>query len=161
MNMLSQKMSDEGRTRDEIEEVVNDQDPVQEAVTETVVEEGVKPVKGKSKAKSKTKPKTKITKEPVEAIKEEEPEPVVEEKLKKYKFKEFANCPDCGLSMTAHILKYIHKKDIAKAQCKKKPKKKLNKKLIVKEPPGLTKQKPTKTITNITDDIVSTYITEP
>ena len=29
-----------------------------------------------------------------------------------------------------------------------------------KEPPGLPKQKPAKTITNITDDIVNTYIKE-
>ena len=31
---------------------------------------------------------------------------------------------------------------------------------MTKEPPGLPKQKPTKTITHITDDIVNTYIHE-
>ena len=31
---------------------------------------------------------------------------------------------------------------------------------MTKDPPGLPKQKPTKTITNITDDIVNTYIQE-
>ena len=31
---------------------------------------------------------------------------------------------------------------------------------MVKGPPGLKKQKPTKTITTITDDIVNTYIKE-
>ena len=105
-------MSDDDQTRDEIEEIVNDE-PVQEAVVETIMEEGIKPVKAKPKAKAKAKPKIKITKEPVEQIKEEEPEPVVDGKtLKNDKLKELVNCPDCGLSMTQHTLKYIHKKRI-------------------------------------------------
>ena len=48
-------MSDEERTRDDIEEIVNDE-PVQEAAIETIIEE-VKPVKAKSIAKAKAKPK--------------------------------------------------------------------------------------------------------
>ena len=43
-------MSDEEQTRDEIEELVNDDEPVQEAIIEDVIEEEVKPVKPKSKA---------------------------------------------------------------------------------------------------------------
>ena len=76
-------MSGDERTRDEIDEIVNDE-PAQEAVIETIIEEEVKPVKAKSKAKAKAKSKIKITKEPVEPIKGEEPEPVVvvEEKPK-------------------------------------------------------------------------------
>ena len=75
---------DEEQTRDEIEEIVNDEppvhEPVQEAIRETILEE-VKPV---AKAKPKAKqPKIKITKEPVEPIKEEViKEPEVEEKPK-------------------------------------------------------------------------------
>ena len=74
-------MSDDDQTRDDIEEIVND-GPVQEAAIETIIEE-VEPGKAKSKAKAKTTFKTKLTKEPVEPIKEkrqikdEEPEPVV------------------------------------------------------------------------------------
>ena len=101
-------MSDDGQTRDEIEEIVNEE-PVQEPVQEAVQEEEehkAKPVKAKPKAKAKAKPNIKTTKEPVECsavsretldgrgswpvapsspIKEEEPEPVVvaEEKPKK------------------------------------------------------------------------------
>ena len=69
----------------------------------------MKPVKEKSKAKAKAKPKIKITKQPVEPIKQE-PEQVVEEKPKNNKLKEMAQCTDCGLSMNQHTLKYIHKK---------------------------------------------------
>ena len=75
---------DEEQTRDEIEEVVNDEPPVQEPVQETVIEtileeEEAKPVKATT-AKAKAKPKTKITKEPVEPIKEviKELEPIIE-----------------------------------------------------------------------------------
>ena len=66
-------------TRGLIDEVVNDE-PVQEAVIEEE-EHKAKPV-GKAKSKAKAKPKIKITEEPIEPIKEEEPfkpgyEPVV------------------------------------------------------------------------------------
>ena len=67
--------SDEEQTRYEIEEIVNDEPPVQEPVQETVIEtilgEEAKPVKAKPKATTKAIPKLKITKEPVEPIKEE------------------------------------------------------------------------------------------
>ena len=81
---------DEEQTRDEIEEIVNDEPPVQEpvqgAVIETILEEETKPVKAKPKAKAKEKPKIKITKEPVEHIKEEIiKEPEAEEKPKNKK----------------------------------------------------------------------------
>ena len=141
-------MSDD-ETRDEMEEIVNDepvQEPAQEAVIETVVEEEVKPVKAKPKAKAKAKPKIKITKEPVEPIKEEEvteeePEPVIEEEppTKKNKNKQMAKCTDCNLSMTQHTLKYIHKKGItAKRHFKKKLNNKLNKKWKIKRATWIT-----------------------
>ena len=64
--------SDEEQTRDGIEEIDNNeppvQEPVQEAISETILEE-FKPVKAKPKAKAK--PKIKITKESIEPIKEE------------------------------------------------------------------------------------------
>ena len=63
-------MSDDDQTRGGIEEIVNDE-PVPEAVIETIIEEGVKPGKAKPKAKAKAKPKIKISKEPVEQIKED------------------------------------------------------------------------------------------
>ena len=124
-------MSGDDQTRDEIEEIVNDE-KVHEAAIETIIEEGVKPVKAKSKAKAKARPKTKITKDPVEPIKEEEPEPVVvvEEKTENGKLKELVNCTDCGLNMTQHTLTYIHKKeDAVKEHVKKQLKKKLKLKL--------------------------------
>ena len=98
-------MSDDGQTRDEIEEIVN-AEPVQGAVIETIVIEETKTVKAKPKAKAKAKPKVKITKEPVEPIQQEEPEPVVvvEENLKIIHL-ELVNCPDCNLLMTVHTLR--------------------------------------------------------
>ena len=107
-------MSDDDQTRDEIEEVVNDE-PVQEPVQE----EDIKSLKTKSKAKAKATPKIKITKEPVEPSREvieEKPEPVIKgEKPKNNdELKEMVNCPDCSLSMTRHTLKYIHNKDYCK-----------------------------------------------
>ena len=65
-------MSNDDQTRDEIEEIVND-----EPVQETVTEEEIKPVKTKPKAKAKAKPTIKITKEPIESVEPVEPEPVV------------------------------------------------------------------------------------
>ena len=109
--MYSIKMSDEEQARDEIEEIAINDEPV-DSVQETVIEEEAKPVKAKPEAKAQ--PKTKITKEPIEPIehiKEEEHEPIVEEKPKKInKNKQTVKCPDCNLSMTQHTLKYIHEK---------------------------------------------------
>ena len=155
--------SDKEQARDEIEENVNDeppvQEPVQEAVIETTVEEEAK-AKTKPKAKAKAKPKIKITKQPVEPV---EPEPVieveVEEQPNTYNNKQMANCPDCNLTMTQHTLKHIHKQDdIVKEHFKKKSKKKLNKKWQKSHLDY--RSRPTKTITHITDDIVNTYIQE-
>ena len=78
----------EEETREQIEELINNDLPTKEAVIETIIEEEeeeVKP-KPKPKAKSRAKPKQiKITKkaveEPVEPIVEE---PIVEEKPKMY-----------------------------------------------------------------------------
>ena len=71
-------MSDD-ETREYIEEVLNDEPPVQEAVIETILEEEeAKPVNTKSKAKSKAKRKIKITKRPVEPAETVELEPVIE-----------------------------------------------------------------------------------
>ena len=54
-------------------------------------------------------------------MKEEEPEPVVEDKPKHIdKLKEMVVCPGCNLSMAAHTLKYIHKR---KGYCKAFPSK--------------------------------------
>ena len=63
------KTQNEEQTRDEIEEIDNDE-PVQETAIEEVIEEEehkAKPVV-KAKPKAKAKPKIKITKEPVEPI---------------------------------------------------------------------------------------------
>ena len=79
-------MPDDEQTRDEIEEIVNDEQ-VQEAIIEAAVEEDehkAKPVL-KTKPKAKAKPKIEITKEPAESIEpiKEDNEPAVEEKSEK------------------------------------------------------------------------------
>ena len=73
----------EEESREQIEEIINNEEPVKEAIIETIIEaEEVKP-KPKSKAKSRAKPKIKITKGPVEeAIPIAEKEPVVENRRK-------------------------------------------------------------------------------
>ena len=98
----------EEESREQIEEIINNEEPVKEAVIETITEEEKVKPKAKSKAKSKAKPKIKITKEPVEVVVEE---PVVEEQPKKIsKLRQIVKCPDCNMDMTAHTLKYIHKR---------------------------------------------------
>ena len=70
------------------------------------------------------------------------------------------NGTDCNLSMTQRTPKYIHEK---RGYCKgtfQEEVKEQVKQEVAKEPPGLPKQKPTKTKTNITEDIVNTYIQE-
>ena len=52
--------------REEIEEIINNEEPIKEAVIETIMEEEEVKPKPESKATSRTKPKIKITKEPVE-----------------------------------------------------------------------------------------------
>ena len=115
-------MSEEEETREQIEDIINNEEPVKEAVIEEVKEEvkeeikeeEIKP-KAKPKSKARAKPKIKIVKEavvePVEPIVIEEP--VVEEKLapvKVDKLKQIVKCPDCKMDMTQHTLKYIHKR---------------------------------------------------
>ena len=73
-----------------------------------------------------------------------------------------AQCPDCGLNMTQHTFKCIHEK---RGYCKGAIQEEVEEETTtevktVKEPPGLQKQKTTKTMTNITDDIVNAYIKE-
>ena len=96
-------MSEE-ETRDEIIDIVNNEEPI---IEEEVKEE----VKPKSKPKSRAKPKVKITKEPVEPIVVEEAiVEVVEQPKKVDKLKQIVECPDCNMQMTVHTLKYIHKR---------------------------------------------------
>ena len=108
----------EEETRDEIIDIINNEEPVKEEVKEEIKEEA----KPKAKSKPRAKPKVKIVKEPVVEVVEEKPEPVVEDKPKKIdKLKTIVQCPDCGLSMTQHTLLYIHKrrgfcKAVAKAE---------------------------------------------
>jgi len=158
-------MTDEEKTREQIEEIVNNiEEPVKE---EPVKEEPVKeePVKEEAKPKAKprasrAKPKVKIVKESVEPVEpvvvEEKPkEPVVEvveEKPKKIdKLKTIVQCPDCGLSMTQHTLLYIHKR---RGFCKAVTKEEPEKKVPVPEQP-IVQQKP-----KITEDVVNDYIKE-
>ena len=89
----------EEETRDEIIDIVNNEEPI------------IEEVKPKSKPKSRAKPKVKITKEPVEPIVVEEAiVEVVEPPKKVDKLKEIVECPDCKMKMTVHTLKYIHKR---------------------------------------------------
>ena len=70
-------------------------------------------------------------------------------------------CPDCHLSMTQHTLNYIHKeRGYCKGAFQESKTETTAEVKAVKEPHGLPKQKPIKTITNITGDIVNTYIRE-
>ena len=97
-------MTDEEKTREQIIDIVNNEEPI---IEEEVKEE----VKPKAKPKSRAKPKVKITKEPVEPIVVEEAiVEVVEPPKKVDKLKEIVECPDCNMKMTVHTLKYIHKR---------------------------------------------------
>ena len=122
----------EEETRDEIIDIVNNEEPI------------IEEVKPKSKPKSRAKPKVKITKEPVEPIVVEEAiVEVVEPPKKVDKLKEIVECPDCNMKMTVHTLKYIHKR---RGFCKAvKPE-------AVPEPIVQQKPKP------ITDETVNDYI---
>ena len=145
-------MTDEEKTREQIEEIVNNVDePV--ALQENPIEEVKEEIKPKAKPRaSRAKPKVKIVKEPVVEVVEEKPEPVVEEKPKKIdKLKTIVQCPDCGLSMTQHTLLYIHKRrGFCKAVTKEEPEKKVPAPV---QPVPIVQQKPT-----ITEDVVNDYI---
>eukprot|EP00972_Heterocapsa_arctica_P003471 516922-Heterocapsa_arctica.AAC.1 len=79
-------------TREDIEQIVNNEVPV----------EAVK------MKKPRAKPKAAITKEDImEAVKEATKKPVPD---KIDKNKEMVTCPDCRLSITYHNLKYTHKR---------------------------------------------------
>ena len=135
-------MSEE-ETREQIEEIVNNEETVKEAVIEPIIEEEEE-VKPKPKPKARAKPKVKIVKEPVVEVVE-----VVEEKPKKIdKLKEIVKCPDCNMDMTVHTLKYIHKRrGFCKADVKPEA-------VPEKTPEPILKQKPKP----ITEDTVNDYI---
>ena len=97
----------EEESRADIIDIINNEEPVKEAVIEPIIEEEEEEVKPKPKPKARAKAKIKIVKEPVvEPVVE-----VVEEKPKKIdKLKEIVKCPDCNMDMTVHTLKYIHKR---------------------------------------------------
>ena len=139
-------MSDQEESREEIEQIVNNNE---EEVKEEVVKEEVKP-KPKSKAKAKAKVKIvkeqveQVIKEPVEQIEEKE-EPV-EKPVKVDKLKQLVRCPDCNIQLTAHTLKYIHKR---RGFCK----------ADIKTPEATPEVKsPEQPKTKITEDIVNDYI---
>ena len=154
-------MTDEEKTREQIEEIVNNvEEPV--ALQENPIEEVKEEIKPKAKPRApRAKPKQiKIVKESVEPVEpvvvEEKPkEPVVEvveEKPKKIdKLKTIVQCPDCMLFMTVHTLKYIHKRrGFCKAVTKEEPEKKVP---APEQPVPIVQQKPT-----ITEDVVNDYI---
>ena len=123
----------EEETRDEIIDIVNNEEPI------------IEEVKPKSKPKSRAKPKVKITKEPVEPIVVEEAiVEVVEPPKKVDKLKEIVECPDCKMKMTVHTLKYIHKR---RGFCKAEV-------VPEKTPEPIVQQQPKP----ITEDTVNDYI---
>ena len=128
----------EEESRDDIIDIVNNEEPVKEAVIEPIIEE--EEVKPKPKPRARAKAKIKIVKEPVVIPIVE----VVEEKPKKIdKLKEIVKCPDCNMDMTVHTLKYIHKR---RGVCK-----------AIKEEPEKTPE-PVQPQPKITEDSVNDYI---
>ena len=92
--VMMEEVVDIKETREDIEQIVN----------ETPIE-AVKMKKPRAKAKPK---EPTITKEDImEAVKEATKKPVPD---KVDKNKEMVECPDCGLSITRHNLKYTHKR---------------------------------------------------
>ena len=148
-------MSEE-ESREEIEKIVNNSEEEsikeekvkEEEVKEEEVKEEIKEEelpKPKSKAKAKAKPKIKIVKEAVEPVVEKIEEKEEEQPKKVDKLKQIVKCPDCGLDMTAHTLKYIHKR---RGFCK----------ADVKTPEVKTPEVKTPEPKKITEDIVNDYI---
>ena len=109
-------MSDEEKTREQIIDIVNNEEPVNDEPVKEEVNEEVKEVKPKAKRASRAKVKIvkeSVVSEPVVEVVEEKPvEPVIEKTVepKVDKLKSIVQCPDCLLSMTVHTLKYIHKR---------------------------------------------------
>ena len=144
-------MSDEEKTREQIIDIVNNEEPVNDEPVKEEVNEEVKEVKPKAKRASRAKVKIvkeSVVSEPVVEVVEEKPvEPVIEEKPKKIdKLKEIVKCPDCNMDMTVHTLKYIHKRrGFCKADVKPE---------VVPEPIVQQQQQPKP----ITEDTVNDYI---
>ena len=145
-------MSDEEKTREQIIDIVNNEEPVNDEPVKEEVNEEVKEVKPKAKRASRAKVKIvkeSVVAEPVvEVVEEPVVEKVIEEQPKKIdKLKETVACPDCKMKMTVHTLKYIHKR---RGFCK----------AVVKAdepeqtPEPIVQQKPKP----ITEDIVNEYI---
>ena len=154
-------MTDEEKTREQIIDIVNNEEPVKEEIKEEVkeivkeeIKEEIVKEEVKEKPKRASRAKVKIVKEsvvaePVVEVVEEKPvEPVIEKPEPKVdKLKSIVQCPDCLLSMTVHTLKYIHKR---RGFCK----------AVVKAdepeqtPEPIVQQKPKP----ITEDIVNDYI---
>jgi hypothetical protein len=145
-------MSDEEKTREQIIDIVNNEEPVNDEPVKEEVNEEVKEVKPKAKRASRAKVKIvkeSVVSEPVVEVVEEKPvEPVIEEKPKKIdKLKEIVKCPDCNMDMTVHTLKYIHKRrGFCKADVKPE---------VVPEPIVQQQQQQPKPIT---EDTVNDYI---
>ena len=144
-------MSDEEKTREQIIDIVNNEEPVNDEPVKEEVNEEVKEVKPKAKRASRAKVKIvkeSVVSEPVVEVVEEKPvEPVIEEKPKKIdKLKEIVKCPDCNMDITVHTLKYIHKRrGFCKADVKPE---------VVPEPIVQQQQQPKP----ITEDTVNDYI---
>ena len=150
-------MSEE-ESREEIEKIVNnseeesikEEEVKEEEVKEEIKEEELPKEKPKSKAKAKAKPKIKIVKEAIESVAEKIEEKEEEQPKKVDKLKQIVKCPDCGLDMTAHTLKYIHKRrGFCKADVKTPE---------VKTPEVKTPEVKTPEPKKITEDIVNDYI---
>ena len=146
-------MSDEEKTREQIIDIVNNEEPVNEDVKEEIVKEEIKE-EIKPKAKRASRAKVKIIKESVEPVEPVEPivvEPVIEEKPepKVDKLKSIVQCPDCLLSMTQHTLKYIHKR---RGFCKA-----VKTEVVPEKTPEPVPDQP-KLKPKITEDIVNEYI---
>ena len=102
-------MSEE-ETREQIEELIDNEEPVKEAVCETIIEEvkeeEIKPKPKPKASRARAKPNIKIVKESVEPVEPivETAEPILVEKPeppnKKYKLKGIFKCPDCNMDMT-------------------------------------------------------------
>ena len=145
-------MTDEEKTREQIIDIVNNEEIVNEDVKEEIVKEEIKE-EIKPKAKRASRAKVKIVKqsvvaEPVVEVVEEKPvEPVIEKPEPKVdKLKSIVQCPDCLLSMTQHTLKYIHKR---RGFCKA-----VKPEVVPVTVPESVQQKPKP----ITDDTVNDYI---
>ena len=143
-------MTDEEKTREQIIDIVNNEEPVNEDVKEEIVKEEVKEIvkeEVKEKPKRASRAKVKIVKESVEPVVEvveviEKPEPKVD------KLKSIVQCPDCLLSMTVHTLKYIHKR---RGFCKA-----VKTEVVPETVPPVPDQPKLKP--KITEDIVNEYI---